>query len=174
MTQVLLFVSWHFCQHLHRQPVVDHLSTSLAVCQAQLSCALQEHTHTNDSCTHTPRSHPNWSEAGHHYRLRGTVSLILRPRRTHQQLLLGLRSQRAHGQLQSAHRQGVCRDRNAEAFVETHLGLRLQRRTAVKRPGPAGVQWNQVHLHISAQVERDSVRTVTHDVPVSPCGILKK
>lgn len=76
------------------------------------------------------------------------------PFQTHQQLFLGLRSQRADGQLQSAHRQGVCSDRNAEAFIETHLGLRLQRRAAVKRTGPAGIQWNQVHLHIPG--DRDS------------------
>lgn len=66
---------------------------------------------------------------------------------THQQFLLSLRSQRADGQLQSAHRQGVGGDRNAEAFIETHLGLWLQCCTTVKCTGPAGVQWNQVHLH---------------------------
>lgn len=31
-------------QHLHSQPVVNHLGTSLTVCKAHLGCTLQEHT----------------------------------------------------------------------------------------------------------------------------------
>ncbi len=34
-------------QHLHSQPVVNHLCTPLTICQAHLSCTLQEHTHKN-------------------------------------------------------------------------------------------------------------------------------
>lgn len=44
--EVLLFMSRQLCpaQHLHSQPVVNHLYTSLTVCQAHLGCTLQEHT----------------------------------------------------------------------------------------------------------------------------------
>lgn len=44
--EVLLFMSRQLCpvQHLHSQPVVNHLCTSLTVCQAHLGCTLQEHT----------------------------------------------------------------------------------------------------------------------------------
>lgn len=71
--------------------------------------------------------------------------------RSYQELLLSRRSQRADRELQSAHRQGVRRDRNAEALIETHLALWLQGCAAVKRTGPAGVQWKQVYLHVPAQ-----------------------
>lgn len=45
VAEVLLLMSGHLrnAQHLHSQPVVNHLCTSLTVCQAHLGYTLQEH-----------------------------------------------------------------------------------------------------------------------------------
>lgn len=46
VAKALLFRPGQLCpaQQLHSQPVVNHLCTSLTVCQAHLGCTLQEHT----------------------------------------------------------------------------------------------------------------------------------
>lgn len=79
---------------------------------------------------------------------RRAASAATASRQTHQELLLSVRAQRADRQLQGGHRQGVGQDGDAEAFVESHQALRLQRFATVERAGPAGVQGSQVDLHI--------------------------
>lgn len=139
VAQILLLIlgKLHPAQHLHSQPVVNHLRAPLTVRQAQLGRALPENTNTPSQDAGGSVREPSRSVGGAF--------------KTYQELLLSLRSQRADAELQSTHRQGVCRHRNAEALVETHLGQWLQGCAAVKRAGPAGVQRDQVDLHIPEQ-----------------------